>query len=94
MSKAKVAKRIKIKPFVKYVNYNHLMPTRYAVDIDLKKVITGAESIEASLKADPTNIKKSIKKTFEERYINQKTENAKSEKKGAGTGYFFKRLRF
>lgn len=28
MSKKKVAKRSKVKPFVKVVNYNHLMPTR------------------------------------------------------------------
>merc|ERR1712080_712626 len=38
MGKKKVLKRSKIKPFVKYVNYNHIMPTRYAVDIDVKKV--------------------------------------------------------
>ena len=29
MGKKKVAKRSKIKPFLKVVNYNHLMPTRY-----------------------------------------------------------------
>merc|ERR1712071_726466 len=29
MSKKKVAKRSKIKAFVKIVNYNHMMPTRY-----------------------------------------------------------------
>lgn len=29
MSKNKVAKRSKVKVFVKAVNYNHLMPTRY-----------------------------------------------------------------
>ena len=31
MSEARIAKRIKIKPFVKYVNFNHLMPTRYVL---------------------------------------------------------------
>lgn len=30
MSKKTQAKRSKLKPFVKVVNYNHLMPTRYA----------------------------------------------------------------
>ena len=29
MSKAKVEKRCKIKPFIKIVNYNHIMPTRF-----------------------------------------------------------------
>ena len=28
MSKKKVAKRTKLKPFLKVINYNHLMPTR------------------------------------------------------------------
>jgi large subunit ribosomal protein L27e len=28
MGKKRVAKRSKIRPFVKYVNYNHLLPTR------------------------------------------------------------------
>lgn len=28
MSKKKVAKRTRVKPFLKVVNYNHLMPTR------------------------------------------------------------------
>eukprot|EP01094_Clydonella_sp_ATCC50884_P010552 TRINITY_DN2022_c0_g1_i2.p1 TRINITY_DN2022_c0_g1~~TRINITY_DN2022_c0_g1_i2.p1 ORF type:complete len:115 (-),score=30.19 TRINITY_DN2022_c0_g1_i2:290-634(-) len=30
MSKKKIARRSKIKPFVKTMNYNHLMPTRCA----------------------------------------------------------------
>ena len=29
MSKKKIARRSRIKPFVKAVNYNHVMPTRY-----------------------------------------------------------------
>ena len=28
MSKSKIEKRCKIKPFIKIVNYNHIMPTR------------------------------------------------------------------
>lgn len=28
MSKEKIKKRTKLKPFIKYVNVNHLMPTR------------------------------------------------------------------
>merc|ERR1712232_1515191 len=35
MSKKKITKRTKVKPFVKYVNYNHLMPTRYSVPAEL-----------------------------------------------------------
>lgn len=29
MGKKKIAKRSKVKPFVKVVNFNHVMPTRY-----------------------------------------------------------------
>merc|ERR1712244_148069 len=37
MGKKKLKMRSKIKSFVKVVNYNHLMPTRYAVDIPFEK---------------------------------------------------------
>lgn len=30
MGKKRVAKRTRVKPFMKVLNYNHLMPTRYA----------------------------------------------------------------
>ncbi len=33
MGKKKVVKRSKIKPFVKTLNYNHVMPTRYIFQI-------------------------------------------------------------
>ena len=35
--------------FVKTVNYQHMMPTRYALDVDLKNVVT-SESLENSSK--------------------------------------------
>ncbi|XP_042538190.1 60S ribosomal protein L27-like [Dipodomys spectabilis] len=38
MGKKKFAKRSKIKSFVKVYNYNHLMPTRYSVNIPLDKL--------------------------------------------------------
>ena len=37
MGKKKIAKRSKIKAFSKVCNYNHLMPTRSAVDTPLDK---------------------------------------------------------
>ncbi|KAF3826104.1 hypothetical protein GH733_006218 [Mirounga leonina] len=39
MGKKKIAKRSKINSFVKVYNYNHLMPTRYSVDILLDKTV-------------------------------------------------------
>ncbi len=66
MSKNKVEKRSKIKPFVKSINYKHLMPTRYVVDIDLKKVIA-----DDAMNAPESRIeaRKTIKKVFEDRFV-------------------------
>ncbi len=35
LGKKKVQKRSKVKPCVKYVNYNHLMPTRYQLPAEI-----------------------------------------------------------
>ena len=90
MSKKKVEKRSRtMKPFVKYVNVRHVFPTRYQVDMDLKKAVDEADLANAEKKIE---IKKSLKKIFEDRYLNQKAVT--SEKKAAGSSYFFQRLRF
>ncbi|XP_038934108.1 large ribosomal subunit protein eL27-like [Rattus norvegicus] len=39
----KIAKRSKIKSSVKVYNYNHLMPTRYSVDIPLDKTVVNKD---------------------------------------------------
>jgi len=36
MTKKKVAKRSRVKPFVKVLNYQHVFPTRYSLDLDVK----------------------------------------------------------
>ena len=38
MDDKKIARKIAIKPFVKYVNFNHFMPTRYTVKSGMMKV--------------------------------------------------------
>ena len=67
MGKKRIAKRSKIKPFVKLVNYNHLMPTRYTLEgIDQLKTQLGNESLkEVSQKEEA---KKVVKKSFEEKF--------------------------
>jgi large subunit ribosomal protein L27e len=42
MGKKKILKRTTVKPFVKYVNLNHIMPTRYLVsgEVDFKNIVT------------------------------------------------------
>merc|ERR1712007_406577 len=41
MNKKKIAKRSNIKPFVKYCNLNHVMPTRFAIsaELDVKEIV-------------------------------------------------------
>ena len=90
MSKSKVEKRSKcMKPFIKYMNVRHVFPTRYVVDMDLKKSVNEADLVDAAAK---TEVKKNLKKVFENRYLNQKAIT--SEKKAAGSIYFFQKLRF
>jgi len=78
MGKRKIAKRIRIKPFIKAVNYNHFMPTRYLLDLDLKNVINK----NAFEKARRKKTRREVKKLFEERL---KTGRNK---------WFFTKLRF
>jgi len=80
MSKNKVAKRSKIKPFVKIVNYNHIMPTRYGLDVDLKNSVT-TEKVYGDSKNRKV-VKRQIKKAFEDRYKSGKNK------------WFFTKLRF
>lgn len=39
MTRKRIMKRSKIKPFLKYMNYTHLQPTRYVVDLNVKVCI-------------------------------------------------------
>ena len=83
MSKKKVEKRSRsIKPFVKYINVRHIFPTRYVVDMDLKKAVDEADLVDEEKKVD---VKKGLKKVFEDRYMNQK--EVTSEKKAAGSSF-------
>ena len=80
MSKKKVKQRSKIKPFLKVVNYNHLMPTRYSVDIAFDK-----DRLNKEVLRDPMKKKKArhfVRTRFEERYKEGKCK------------WFFSKLRF
>lgn len=66
MGKKKLEKRSKVKPFIKMVNYNHIMPTRYTLELEgLKNVISNDTFKEVSQREDA---KKNVKKALEERY--------------------------
>lgn len=70
MSKARQEKRSKIKPFIKVINYNHLMPTRYTLELEgLKGAVTTDTFKEVSQREEA---KKNVKKVLEERYASGK----------------------
>nr|QBH73530.1 60S ribosomal protein L27e [Xibalbanus tulumensis] len=80
MNNRKIALKSKIKPFLKVLNYNHLMPTRYSVDISFDK-----NGINKDVLKDPMKKKKArnaVKAKFEERYKSGKNR------------WFFQKLRF
>ncbi|KAF5021438.1 hypothetical protein F66182_6532 [Fusarium sp. NRRL 66182] len=70
MSKTRQEKRNKIKPFIKVINYNHLMPTRYTLELEgLKGAVSNDTFKEVSQREDA---KKTVKKVLEERYTSGK----------------------
>nr|ALS04634.1 60S ribosomal protein L27 [Pseudodiaptomus poplesia]ALS04770.1 60S ribosomal protein L27 [Pseudodiaptomus poplesia] len=80
MSKKRITKRSKIKPFLKVVNYNHVLPTRYSVDIPFDKANINKETLK-----DPSKKKKArnmVRLKFEEKYKTGKNR------------WFFQKLRF
>lgn len=79
MGAKRVAKRSTVKPFLKLVNYNHMMPTRYNLDMELKQIIT-ADTFKDP--AQRLSARKAVKKLFEERYNSGKNK------------WFFQKLRF
>ena len=89
MSEKKIKRKSNIKPFVKYVNYTHLLATRFSVkeDFDFSKIVT-EEALENP--EERKTMLKGLKAKLEERYRNPE---------GAGerqnlADFIFKRLRF
>ncbi|KAK8674233.1 hypothetical protein V6N13_112527 [Hibiscus sabdariffa] len=64
-SAKKTAKKSRVKCFVKLVNYQHLMPTRYTLDVDLKDVVT-VDALQT--KDKKVAACKATKERFEERF--------------------------
>ncbi|WP_411025457.1 eL27 family ribosomal protein, partial [Salmonella sp. s55004] len=80
MGKRKIKKKSRIKPFIKVYNYNHLMPTRYSVDVSIDKQVVNKDVFrEPTLKK---KAKKEVKKRFQDRYKTGKNK------------WFFTKLRF
>jgi len=69
MSQKKILKRSRVKPFLKVVNFNHILPTRYTLpsEIDAKKIVSDAqlETAEGRVEA-----KKAFKTLLQEKLQN------------------------
>jgi len=89
MSEKRIAKRCRIRPFVKFVNYVHMLPTRYNVDFydELRQVLP--ETLGLGTADDPWTTLESrrscriaVKKILEQKYLTGKYR------------WFFTKLRF
>merc|ERR1711994_327372 len=80
VSKKKVASRSKVKPFIKVVNYNHMMPTRYSVDINFTKATFNKDALKEPPKSK--GARHNARLLLEERYKTGKNK------------WFFKKLQF
>uniref|UniRef100_A0A915DU49 Large ribosomal subunit protein eL27 n=1 Tax=Ditylenchus dipsaci TaxID=166011 RepID=A0A915DU49_9BILA len=80
MGKKKVNKRSKIRPFIRVVSLQHLLPTRCLFDADFDKSVVNKENIKEPEKKKTAMA--AVKKEFETRY---KTEKSK---------WLFNKLRF
>merc|ERR1711862_591193 len=89
INKKKFIKRTSVKPFIKSVNQNHVIPTRFVVhDIDLKEI---KEDNIKTLEARST-LKKQYRKTLTETYRN--LPDLKTDEKAGNIRFFYNRLRF
>ncbi|ORX74204.1 hypothetical protein DL89DRAFT_277109 [Linderina pennispora] len=80
MDKKKVASRSHVKPFIKVVNYAHLMPTRYSLELEEIKAAVTAETF--SEPSQRTAAKKAVRNSLQQRYTAGKNK------------WFFTKLRF
>merc|ERR1712048_1218993 len=71
---------LKVKTFVKVYNHNHLMPTRYSVDVNFNKASVNKDVLKDSAKRKKARTE--IKLKLEERYKSGKNK------------WFFQKLRF
>jgi len=94
MSQKKVAKRTNIKPFVKFVNLNHIMPTRYVItgEIDFKSIVSD-DKVNATERDKRKSLKQQLKTTLQEKYRNLPAVKSSNDK-GNHLRFFFKKLKF
>merc|ERR1712139_685081 len=68
MSQTKVDRKSRMKPFVKFVNYNHMLPTRFMVKDDFEFRSATTED-KMSTNEGKSSLLKELKTKFQERYM-------------------------
>ena len=88
MGKKKIERKMRLKPFVKFVNYNHLMPTRFLMkeDMEFKNIVTDEKMASAETRKE---MKTDLKAMLQDRYAKPETGE-----KQAITDFLFSKLRF
>merc|ERR1711937_968715 len=89
MTKTKFDRKSRMKPFVKFVNYNHMMPTRFVLkdDLEFKNVVT-EEKVAGGGDSRKT-MKKELKKQLQARYLAPEGAGEKQ----SMVDFLFKKLR-
>jgi len=93
MHEKKQERRTRVGTFVKYINYQHILPTRYVVsaDIDLKGIVTEEKMASVKLRKE---LRKELRNVLTKKYTSQATVK-KGEKSGSlHTKFLFAKLRF
>merc|ERR1712160_120457 len=88
MNAKNIEHKSRMKPFVKYVNYNHLLPTRFMVKEDFEFRSLATED-KMNTPEGRKALKKELKDKFQERYGQHKAGEQQ-----ATADFLFKKLRF
>ena len=80
MSQKKRAKRSRMKPFIKVINSNHVMPTRYSLNVKFDKAVVNKDALK-----EPT--KRAAARKQIKRQLSQHFKNGQNL-------WFFSKLRF
>jgi large subunit ribosomal protein L27e len=91
MSKKKQQKRLRVKPFVKYVNYTHMMPTRYQLpsEMEVKTYVS-----DAQMDNNRVEVKKALSGTFKDKFLNPSQAVAGEKNAKSALLFLKKKLRF
>jgi large subunit ribosomal protein L27e len=93
MHEKKQERRTRVGAFIKYANYQHILPTRYVVsgDIDFKGVVTDEKMGSVKQRKE---LRKELRNLMTKKYTSQATVK-KGEKAGSlHTKFLFSKLRF